>query len=713
LDDWLDFAEALLGRQDIKEGTLGRTWDNLTELSAHEEEIQDAIHMDMDQVWRLGERFPWLDTVHDIAGEQGFFHWELRFASVFAEGGFDLQVGNPPWVRPTWEENSVMAELEPWFELAVKPPVEVHKERRRKLLESGSAKRFYLSEMINQTVKGAFFANIATYDLLAGTQPDLYRAFMCRTWRSAGRRGVVGLLHPDTHFGGSREGALRAAAYHRLRIHANFENAANWAFEGLGRTQGFGMHIYADWQDVSFLHLSQLYSIVALSLSLTHDGKGEIPGQKKIGTWDRRPHKSRVIHVDSNLLTEWNRLAGDADTPADLTALLYPITVNEQGAISVLASYGRRFAVNSPWLSSGYHEKTAKDTGIIRWEVGRPASGHETILQGTHFGISTPYAKQPGEPFLNAKNWVPWDLGRLPENAIPRTTYVRACDISEYRTAQDSWNGRPYTDYYRMIWRAMIDTSHMERSLYVALVPPGPAHVHALMSAACGSLGETVLSVGFWSGLPLDYLLRITGRGHLQVAEALRMPAPTLNHPLAAPLMVRTLRLNCLTDMYGKAWAELCDPKWLARETWAASWLGVAPLVSDSSFGIEWNRSIPLRTERERRAALVEIDALVAVWLGMSVDQLVTVYNSRYAILVDREDETWFDSAGRKIAADPYAFGYGQTREHWEQFQKYLEDPEQNPVPDGYTPPFYKADRIAEYRQAHAAFTERMKGAAS
>lgn len=29
-------------------------------------------------------------------------------------------------------------------------------------------------------------------------------------------------------------------------------------------------------------------------------------------------------------------------------------------------------------------------------------------------------------------------------------------------------------------------------------------------------------------------------------------------------------------------------------------------------------------------------------------------------------------------------------------------------VPDGYTPPFYKADRIAEYCQAHAAFAERL-----
>ena len=53
----------------------------------------------------------------------------------------------------------------------------------------------------------------------------------------------------------------------------------------------------------------------------------------------------------------------------------------------------------------------------------------------------------------------------------------------------------------------------------------------------------------------------------------------------------------------------------------------------------------------------------------------------------------------------------GQTKEHWKQFEQYLEDPAANPPPDGYTAPFYKADRVAEYRQAHAVFSERLRKA--
>ena len=73
-----------------------------------------------------------------IAEKEGFFHWELDFAPVFAQrGGFDLQVGNPPWVRPDWDDNLVLAEDDAWFGLADKPAVAVVRERRDAVLDDG------------------------------------------------------------------------------------------------------------------------------------------------------------------------------------------------------------------------------------------------------------------------------------------------------------------------------------------------------------------------------------------------------------------------------------------------------------------------------------------------------------------------------------------------------------------------------------------------
>ena len=40
-----------------------------------------------------------ITTVHALAERLRFFHWHLQFPQIAAKGGFDLVLGNPPWVR--------------------------------------------------------------------------------------------------------------------------------------------------------------------------------------------------------------------------------------------------------------------------------------------------------------------------------------------------------------------------------------------------------------------------------------------------------------------------------------------------------------------------------------------------------------------------------------------------------------------------------------
>ncbi|MGC5307677.1 class I SAM-dependent DNA methyltransferase [Micromonospora zamorensis] len=708
LDDWLTFAEALIGRSDVDENTerfYGRKLTSLSEMSEFEQRLDGVIGVD--SPWTLSDRFPWLLAADQTAVQQAFFHWELTFVGPLSKGGFDLQVGNPPWVRPRWLEDVVLAEREPWFRLAAKPSAELWRKRKSALLEDRLAHRYFLRELVANSAMVSLLSSFATYPLLASTQPDLYRAFMCQVWVHARPNGAAGLVHPDSHFGGMREGLLRAAAYTRLRVHGSFVNTGNWAFDDAGRTVEFGVHIYGSIGEIRFLHLSQLFSVDTLTGSLVHDGRGDPPGQKYKGSWDRRPHRSRVVSVDVNTLALWQRLRGEAGVPVDRAPLLYPITVHEERAIAALAAIDRRLGQESPRISRGYDESGAKKAGLIRREVGRVDSLEAVVLQGRHINSAVPFAKQPNEPFLNDRDWVTWDLLNLPVDAVPRTTYVLAGRESESRESQDMWGGQKYTEYYRVSWREMIDPKNTERSLFAALIPPGPAHVHGVRSMAFDTARKTALVSGFWASLPLDYLLRINGRGHLDVADAHVMPSPDWNHPLASALLLRTLRLNCLTNAYGDLWSELYESGW-KNEEWLIGWPDIAPL---SAVDRTWRYSTPLRKERERRAALLEIDALVAVCLGISVEELVAILRSRYPILTDREDRMWFDSAQRRIAGDPYSYGFGQAKEHYDQLLAHLEDPEQNSVPEGYTAPFHKADRENEYRQAHAEFSKRLQDA--
>ena len=702
LDDWIAFAEALLGRADVDENTvLVAKLDDLDSLEAFENELPGVMVMDSEH--RLGERFPWLDVAEDIAGDRGFFHWELQFAHIFADGGFDLQLGNPPWVRPTWEEGDVLAEREPWFKLTHKPAVEEWRRRKAVVLDAEDARDFFLDELASQSGMSAFFGSTATYPLLAGTQPDTYRVFMLRTWANTGPHGTVGLLHPDTHFGGDKERQLRAAAYARLRVHADFVNSGNRFFPPpVNRSSHFGMHIYGAPREIGFAHLSWLLHTSALTGSFADDGSGAPPGVRYHGRWDERPHHERIVTIDRTTLAEWRLLTGDVDVPVEEVKLLYPISVAEQDAIVTLGRFEGRLGSFEPRISSGYHEKGAKDAGLIRWELSDPAEWSEVILKGPQLGVATPFFKQPPNTGTKGR---PQDLTVLPADALPRSEYRRAADLKTYRGVQDRWgDDRRYTEFYRVAWREMIP-SDTDRSLFCALVPPGPAHVHGMRSMALTSGRGTALIAGFWSAMPVDYFLRIAGRTHLDVGNTRTMPAPNPDHPLASALLLRTLRLNCLTDAYADLWAELYEESW-RNERWVVDWPGLPPL---GDVGPDWTWATPLRTEMARRAALVEIDALVAVWLGLTAEQLATIYRSRFPVLYDYENETWFDADGRKIAGNWNTYGHGQTKEHYAELLAYLDDPDGTPPPDGYRPPFYKADREAEMRQTHAVFTERMK----
>lgn len=107
----------------------------------------------------------------------------------------------------------------------------------------------------------------------------------------------------------------------------------------------------------------------------------------------------------------------------------------------------------------------------------------------------------------------------------------------------------------------------------------------------------------------------------------------------------------------------------------------------------------------------MEIDALVAVYLNVSAEGLVTMYRSRFPQLQTYEESTYFDVCERRIAADFDAYGFGQTKEHYQELVAYLDNPKDNPIPNGYAAPFYKADREGEYRAAHAVFSRRLQDA--
>lgn len=301
-DAWLAALQDILGTHSkayINKQILGSVtdWDDLTDV-----EVQDLQFAGALPITECLEKHTWLETVKEIAAEQGFFHWDLDFAAVFAKGGFDLQIGNPPWVRPRSDVDALLAETDPWFALAHKPTQTMKKQRSEKLLMESPVATGILTNGIAETQAiSAILSNLADYPFLQGQQPDLYRGFMERTWENMSPNGVVSLIHPESHFTEKKAAPLRKQAYSRLRRHWQFINAL-MLFD-IDDHVVYGVHTYSSSQQPQFLMASKMYHPTTAAKSLIHDGSGRLPGIKDDSyNWDLRPHRDRIIHVDNSVL---------------------------------------------------------------------------------------------------------------------------------------------------------------------------------------------------------------------------------------------------------------------------------------------------------------------------------------------------------------------------------------------------------------------------
>ncbi len=409
------------------------TWDDL----ALAEEL-DRDFAGARRISQVVKDHPWLEVCRRVAAQQGFFHWELEFSAVFERGGFDLQVGNPPWVRPDWDATSALAEYDVRFALEGKMPTTRFQDLQDEALSSESNITEFVQLAGDQIAVRASVSAPTLFPHLTGLRPDLYRCFMERTWGHQSSAGVVALLHPETHFTDEKAGNLRSMTYRRLRRHWQFINELV-LFE-IHHLVTYGVHVYGQQRDEpTFKMATSLYHPDTVIRSLRHIGDGEEPGLKDPhGNWDVRPHQRRVLDVDINTLRTWHNLLEGADVPVLHARTVYTVNAASAQALSVLARQSRLGDLGLEF-SQGWNETTDFKRGYFTKKWGKSSSWCDVILQGPHFHVGVPFYKAPNATMANNLDWSTVDLETLAPDAIPVTSYKPRGDGAHYDLRYTHW----------------------------------------------------------------------------------------------------------------------------------------------------------------------------------------------------------------------------------------------------------------------------------
>lgn len=711
VDEWIDGLRGLLGthvdartakdKRDTEARARGGQSSLFSGASWTDLQLAEEIDLSLANallVPEVLEEHPWLRVCEDIADRQGFFHWELDFATVFAVGGFDLQVGNPPWVRPDFDEAAALGEFDARWALEGKMATTRARELKEQTLSSPEANEYYLDELVSVTASRGLVGAASRYPALVGLRPDLYRCFMEQAWRNSAEEGIASLIHPESHFTDDKAARLRGETYKRLNRHWQFINELQ-LYPEIHHLVSYGVHVYGRARESpKFLMATSLYHPDTVERSFAHQGSGQEPGLKDAaGNWDVAPHLARIITVDKEVLGTWHALLEDPSVPVLQTRMVYAVNRATAGVLAKLATSPRLGGLGLEF-SQGWNETTGFKAGFFEKSWGTPDSWRDVILQGPHLFVSTPLSKMPNESMLHNQDWFQTDLETLAPDTIPITSYKPAGDPARYDASYTHWSdGSSARDHYRIAWRKMAAGSGV-RTLIPAVIPPGAAHIHGVYALRAPELKDVGPIVAAMSSLLHDMLIRVVPGDNIQSGPIVRLPAVDFGE-LQADVVLRALRLNSVSAAYKSLWRS--RPAGEDLQPWTGG-LDYPQRRALGAAGGEWDFDTPLRRASDRRQAQIEIDAIVALSLGITADELCTIYRTQFPVLYGYDRREYLYDANGRLVPMP-------VQQVWRKKGDAISEEERTHTNASgnryiYELPFLNLDREADMRTAYAHF---------
>lgn len=593
-------------------------------------------------------------------------------------------------------------------------------------LDEEDRKNLYYTENIENDVSAVFMNAVQNYPLLKGQQTNLYKCVLENGIHWINPQGYLGLIHPEGVYDDPKGYPLREEIYQRLKYHFQFQNAFN-LFAEVAHREKYGIHIYSGTKDRVFF-----YSISNLFHPSTIDGcfikqltVESVEGLKTINEqtgrfeWNIKPHPSRVVRIDEEVLKIFARTFENSDNWEG--AKLVSIHAREMiDVIQKIGKFPNTVEHTENIISECWHETNDVNAGNIKRETRYPDIDlFEMIYSGPHLFVGNPMYKTPKAICVEKADYDIVDFSKIDENYLPRTNYIPlnvtagyASTLKGFQQADGSYDN--WLEYYKVAFRGMLSQAG-ERTLSGAIIPPKTSHIGTITSITFKKIDLIVEFNALCSSMPFDFFIKTLSVPRLIKSGLEKFPLGISNRYKPA-LFVRTLLLNCLNKYYASLWEESWQDAF-AEEYWSVNDERLKPF---SSLTKEWSWQTPLRNYYERRMALVEIDVITAMALGLTLEELILMYNIQFPVLQQNEDDTWYDTRGNIVfTCSKGLVGVGLDRPEWEQIrdmqsgETYEHIITKSELYFGdkvtYHAPFQKCDRVEDYKRAWQFFEEKFK----
>ena len=706
-----------------------------------QEEILTDSHA---QVSLFAEEDPLRLKIADrLAKRYHFFHPMLEFIEVFwLRDGFDIICGNPPWIKLEFDEKGILSEKYPEVAIRKVSAPDVRKMRDQMFNINPATKVLYRSEEIDTACSSKFMSAYCNYPLLVGQHTNLYKCVLenCMDMASDDN-GYIGLLTPESIYNDPKGQPLRRELYKRLRYHFQYQNELR-LFAEVDHHTVYGDQLLGPVRSSSprFASLSNLFHPSTVDACFAHDGHGLCEGKKeKSGRWNISGHKKRIVtFTDKELKVMSEAFEEGCDWES---AKLVSIHVEEiLDVIKRFSDFKKHVIDYNTIITEGLNETISVDKKqIIRNTKWAETKNMEMIFSGPHVFAANPYYKTPREQCILNSDYDIVDLSTLSDSYSARTNYIPNIPISDFRNlfvgfykgqGTDGIISDDWFSFYKAAFRRQIGADS-ERSLSGAIIPPNSAHIGGVVSVTFDNYDDLVEFSGCCSSTIWDFyvkILKISDVLHINRINSFPLGIADKYKPA---LFVRTLLLNCLTTAYADLWQEMWDAAY-KQDTWSLDDNRLKPF---DQLHEDWAWDIPLRNYFERRQALVEIDVIAAMALGLTLEDLEMIYTIQFPVLQQNEADTWYDQKGNIVfTCSKGLTGVGLDRKRntktgmlgWEDIRgeqidentyagtspthTHTIDPAKSELYGGqqvtYYAPYTKCNRIEDYRRAWAHFEE-------